>query len=256
MMPTMSPLSSTVLGSGPPVVLAHGAGGSVQMNFGPVMAQLGRRFRVIGGDYPGSGQTPRATGVLDLDELADRLVATAVDAGAEQFALVGHSLGSAVAVRATTRHPDRVTRLVLSSGFACLDASTRETVERWRVLAAGDRLALARFVLSVVLSEAIHDGLSDLEREGFVELVAATTAPGLIEQIDLALEVDVRPDLAKVAVPTLVVGGELDRLVSMELTRELALGITGAHWATLRSGHAPALETAREWLGLIEDFLV
>lgn len=252
---TVSPLSSTVLGSGPALLLAHGAGGSVQMSFGGLMAQLSRTFQVIGGDYPGSGVTPRVLGPLGLDDVADRLVATAVAEGAEKFALVGHSVGCAVAIRATTRHPDRVTGLVLSAGFAALDRETREIVERWRVLAAGDRLALARFVLSMVLSEAIHDGLGEAEREGLVELMAATQAPGLTEQVEMAMNVDVRPDLPLICVPTMVIGTELDRLIPLRLTKELADGIDGAQWVTLPSGHALSVEGGADWFRLVEGFL-
>jgi pimeloyl-ACP methyl ester carboxylesterase len=237
------------------LLLAHGAGGTIQANFGPLIAPLARTFTVIGPDYPGSGKTERATTPLTLDELADRLVATAVAQGAEKFAVVGYSLGCTTAVRAATRHPDRVTGLVLTAGFAALDESTRGTSERWRTLASGDRKVLAKFVMSVVLSEAYDNRMSDVERGGFEDLIAATLPKGLVDQIDLVLKADVREDLPKVAVPTLVIGMELDRLIPMRLSKDLADGIPGAQWATLQSGHATSLEVARDWLRLIEGFL-
>ncbi|MEU8466076.1 hypothetical protein [Streptomyces sp. NPDC029003] len=46
-----------------------------------------------------------ATGPLVLDDLADRLVAAAAAAGQHAFAVLGESLGSAVAVRIATGHP-------------------------------------------------------------------------------------------------------------------------------------------------------
>ena len=53
-------LSRTAFGSGPGLVLAHGAGGSVAANFGPVLDGLAADRTVVGVDYPGSGDTPRA----------------------------------------------------------------------------------------------------------------------------------------------------------------------------------------------------
>jgi pimeloyl-ACP methyl ester carboxylesterase len=95
--------------SGPGPLLAHGAGGSAEANFGPVLPELAAGHTVVAPDYPGAGETPCNTGPLDLDMLADGLVASALHAGVERFGIVGYSLGTAVAVRAATRHPDRVT---------------------------------------------------------------------------------------------------------------------------------------------------
>jgi pimeloyl-ACP methyl ester carboxylesterase len=248
-------LATTVRGTGPAVVLAHGAGGTVQANFGPLLAPLSRAFTVIGADLPGSGATQRSHAPLDLDDVADRLVSTAVSQGATSFTLVGYSMGAALAVRAAVRHPHRVTGLVLTAGFAALDEATRSRVERWRTLAAGDRTALARYVTSVMLGTGYLSRMSDAQREGFIELVALTTPPGLLEQIDLVLRTDVTADLADVRVPTLVVGTAQDQLISPDLTRALADGIPGARWATLDCGHAPALESAGPWTRLIEDFV-
>ncbi|MFD9741479.1 alpha/beta fold hydrolase [Umezawaea sp. NPDC059074] len=247
-------LATTVRGTGPAVVLAHGAGGTVQANFGPLLAPLSRTLKVIGADLPGSGATPRSTGPLDLDDLADRLVATAVHEGAETFTVVGYSLGCATAVRAAVRHPDRVTGLVLTSGFAVLDEATRAKVQRWRTLAGGDRTSLARYVTTVMLGSAYLARMSHDQREGFIELVALTTPAGLLEQVDLVLSTDITADLASVAVPTLVIGTTQDQLIAPELTKALADGIPGARWATLDSGHAPALESAGAWTRLIEEF--
>ncbi len=247
-------LATTVRGTGPVVVLAHGAGGTVQANFGPLLAPLSRSLKVIGADLPGSGATPRSTRPLDLDDLADRLVASAVHEGAETFTIVGYSLGCATAVRAAVRHPDRVTGLVLTAGFAALDEATRTKVRRWRTLAGGDRTALARYVTSVMLGSAYLSRMSNDQREGFIELVALTTPAGLLEQVELVLNTDITADLASVAVPTLVIGTTQDQLISPELTKALADGIPGARWTTLDSGHAPALESAGPWARLIEDF--
>jgi len=79
-----SPISSIVQGAGPGLVLAHGAGGSIQSNFGALITPLARRFTVIGPDYPGSGMTPRATRPLQLNELADQVVDAAHVAGVEK----------------------------------------------------------------------------------------------------------------------------------------------------------------------------
>jgi pimeloyl-ACP methyl ester carboxylesterase len=114
-----------VMGSGPGILLAHGGGGSIAGNYGPILDDLATTHTVVGPDYPGSGDTPRSPEPLALDDVADTLVRTAVDAGVDRFTVLGYSLGTAVAVRIAVRHPERVTGLVLTAGFTYPDNRMR-----------------------------------------------------------------------------------------------------------------------------------
>ncbi len=111
----------TRLGAGPGLLLAHGAGSSLAGTYGPILEGLAARFTVVGIDYPGSGDTPRSTTPLSVDDLADELVAAADAEGLDRFALSGYSLGGSVAIRAAARHPERVTALVLTAAFPYRD---------------------------------------------------------------------------------------------------------------------------------------
>ncbi|WP_367138078.1 alpha/beta fold hydrolase [Saccharothrix sp. HUAS TT1] len=237
----------------PALLLAHGAGGTVRANFSPVIPQLSRKRKVHAVDFPGSGTTPRASAPLELDDLADRLVAAAD--GEERFAVVGYSMGCAVAVRAALRHPERVTALVLTAGFARLDDGTAERMREWRRRLDGDRAALARYLISTALGEPYLRRMTAEQTDGLLELIALTVPPGSPEQVDLVQRVDLRAELPSVAVPTLVIGARHDRLIAAATTRELADLIPGARWAELDSGHSPAAEAPAEWVRLIEEFL-
>ncbi|MFD1151495.1 alpha/beta fold hydrolase [Saccharothrix hoggarensis] len=237
----------------PALLLAHGAGGTVRANFSPLIPQLSRKRRVHAIDFPGSGTTPRATAPLELDDLADQLVAAAD--GEERFAVVGFSMGCAVAVRAASRHPERVTALVLTAGFAHIDDETGARLREWRRLLAGDRTTLARYLMSVALGEPFHRRMTAEQAEGFLELIALTVPPGSPDQVDLVLRTDLRAELPSLTVPTLVIGAKHDRLISPGTTRALADLVPGSRWAELDSGHAPAVEAPAEWARLIEEFL-
>lgn len=148
-------LTTSVTGSGPAVVLAHGAGGGIEANFGSLIPLLAREHTVIGSDYT-ADDTP-----LTLDGLADALVEAAVAAGAQRFPIIGFSLGTAVAVRAAVRHPDRVTGLVLAAGLARPDNRLRLALDLWiGSLAARDHDAFARVVLSAGYSTTFTNSLS------------------------------------------------------------------------------------------------
>lgn len=240
----------------PALLVAHGAGGSVEANYGPILGELTASHRVIGVDYPGTGATPRSTAPLQLDDLADQLVAAADAEGVDRFALSGYSLGGPVAIRAATRHPDRVTALVLTASFARADHYLRLGAATWGGLfRTGDRDLLARFLVPHALSPAALEALTDEELADVLKGTGETAPPGTAEHTDLVERVDVRADLPGLSVPTLVITATEDRLVPPALHRDLATRIPGAQLAEIRTGHLPFAERPAEWGALITGFL-
>ncbi|MFD8009559.1 alpha/beta fold hydrolase [Streptomyces sp. NPDC058955] len=252
-----SRLGRIVRGSGPGLLLAHGAGGGIDANYGPIMDTLAAQHTVIGPDYPGTGRTERATAPLTLNGLADELVATAVEEGQDTFAIAGYSLGTPIAIRAATRHPDRVTALVLTAGFAHPNPRLLLAAELWRdLLRAGNLEQLAAFVSLIGLSAPVLDAIGQDDLDTALKTTAATIPPGTPEHLDLLIDhVDVRADLATLSVPTLVISTTLDQLVTPHHHRQLAEAIPNSHYAEITTGHLPFVEQPAQWGALIRDFL-
>ncbi|MEU6667014.1 alpha/beta fold hydrolase [Streptomyces sp. NPDC046727] len=236
------------------MLLAHGAGGSIAANYGPVMARLTERYTVLGADYPGAGGTPRATHPLELDELADLLLAVADAAGARRFAVSGYSLGGAVAIRLAARHPERVSALVLTAPFARADAETRLNAQVWQALCeAGDPDTLGRFLLARGLSPAALEAMAPGELAAAVKETGATVPEGTPEQVELVARLDVTADLARIGAPTLVVSPADDALVPPRLHRAVAAGIRGARLVEIPGSHLPFAEQPDRWANLLTD---
>ncbi|GAA3863519.1 alpha/beta fold hydrolase [Streptomyces sedi] len=208
-------LDTTVTGTGPGLLLAHGATGSIEDNFASVLTPLAADHTVVAPDYPGSGDTPVAGAPLDLDALTDAVVDSAVRRGVDRFAVLGFSLGTLVAVRAAVRHPERVTALVLTAGFARPDDHLLGLLPGWR----------------------------------------AEVPPALHPHIDAIPTLDVTGDLAEVAVPTLVVATTADSMVPPAGSRALASGIRDARYAEIDSDHVVMVERPEEWLEHVLGFL-
>ncbi|MFK0258721.1 alpha/beta fold hydrolase [Streptomyces sp. NPDC090445] len=245
----------TVLGSGPGLAMAHGAGSSFAGTYGPILDGLAAGHTVVGIDYPGSGDTPRSTTPLQLDDLADQLVAAAVTEGQETFALSGYSLGGLVAMRAAARHPERVSALVLTATLPHIDNRLVLALSIWRKLAETDRGLLAEFLTMMALGV---DALEAMPREQLQQIVGfsvASIADGTPEHAELAPRADVRDDLARIKAPTLVISTTQDWFTSTRLHRQIADGIPGARLAEIPTGHLPMVERPEEWQKLITDFL-
>ncbi|MEV7087952.1 alpha/beta fold hydrolase [Streptomyces sp. NPDC093085] len=208
-------LATTVTGSGPGLLLAHGATGSIAGNFAPVLPALAAAHTVVAPDYPGSGETPVAGAPLGLDALTDAVVDSAVRRGVGRFTLAGFSLGTLVAVRAAVRHPERVTGLVLTAGFARPDDHLLGLLPGWR----------------------------------------DEVPPALHPHIALIPSLDITGDLAEVAVPTLVVATTADSMVLPAGSRALAAGIPGARYTEIDSDHVVMAERPEEWLRPVLAFL-
>jgi pimeloyl-ACP methyl ester carboxylesterase len=249
-------LARTVRGSGPGLLLAHGAGGSTEANYGPILDDLATTHTVVGVDYPGAGTTPRSHHPLSADELADQLVAVADAEGLDRFAISGFSLGGPVAIRAATRHPGRVCALVLTATFAHADAQLRLAASIWRDLyESGDRILLARFLSYVAFSERFLDAIAPPQFDAVISELAGALPSGTPEHTSLVERIDVRDELADISVPTLVIATDADRLVSPELQRRLSVEIPGAQLVAIESGHLPMAEQPAKWHRLIATFL-
>src|SRR5213082_3728303 len=107
-------LAYQVFGSGTPLILLHGGFGSVEM-FGPNVELLAARHRVIGVDLQSHGRSPAADRRMRFETMADDIAALMKELELERAAVMGFSLGGAVALRTAIQHPELVDRLILVS---------------------------------------------------------------------------------------------------------------------------------------------
>ncbi len=238
----------------PAIVFIHGAAfdHSVWQWQSRYLAHHG--YTVLALDLPGHGRSPgspRAT----IEEYAEWIAAALDAVGLPQAALVGHSMGSLVALETALRHGPRVTKLALvgtatpmpvSEGF--LSAARDEPPVGLEMEAVWGHARQAQLATSPVPGSSLLSASRRLN---------ARSRPGVLHAGLNACNA-YRADAAKVAalkVPTLVVAGQRDQMTQMKVGKALADSIPGARFVTLDAGHSMMSEAPRELLVALRGFL-
>ncbi len=247
----------------PCIVLSHG----VTIDSRVWVKQFGslpeRGARVVAFDTRGHGESVSGDSGHSIENLAwdVRTVLEALDL--KNVILVGHSMGGVAAQAFAVQFPEiartRVRGLVLLSSLAKMQVSA---TRRLRSLAerASDKLELGRIMASPDL------GLM-LTRLGFgrdpvashVELtrqmLTACPEETSREALRMLIGIDLTPDLSRIDVPTLVIGGTADLLTPPAESRRMARLIPGARLVLLeRAGHMIMLERTEALDDLLLEF--
>ena len=175
-----------------------------------------------------------------IAQLARDALAQAPEGG---FALAGHSMGGYVALEILRTAPERVERVALLNTHARPDsAEAAENRRRLLALAERDFDSAVAVLLEKQLTKA-HLGEPTLTAT-ITQMARAVGREAFARQQNAILgRVDSRPDLARIACPTLVVAGRDDAIMPLELLEELADGIPGARLEVIdECGHAAMLE--------------
>ncbi|MGQ7298108.1 alpha/beta fold hydrolase [Quadrisphaera sp. KR29] len=197
------------------MVLVHGIGSSGAY-FRRLVPELAGRWRVLAPDLPGHGRSPRpprphrARGrrggllrpVPTLADHADALHALLEAEGARGAVVVGHSMGSQVAVELAVRHPGAASRLVLVT--PTVDASARSVLVQ----------------VGCMLRSLVREPPSVLPVQ--VASVLACGPLAYLRTIGPVLAHRVEDRLPGVGVPVTVVHGQSDPLCSAEWSAHLA----------------------------------
>src|SRR5207244_11651593 len=96
-------LAYQVFGTGSPLILLHGGFGSVEM-FGPNLELLAKQQRVIGVDLQSHGRSPADQRPMRFETMGDDIAALITELKLQRAAIMGFSLGGAVALRAAIQH--------------------------------------------------------------------------------------------------------------------------------------------------------
>jgi non-heme chloroperoxidase len=263
---------------GSPVILSHGWPLNADAWDAAALFLAEQGFRAIAHDRRGHGRSSQTWRGNDMDTYADDL-ATLIDTlDLNDLTLVGHSTGGGEIVHYVGRHgSDRVARLVLVSAVPPMmlrtddnpDGMPLETFDAIRTREASDRSQLYRdladgpfFGHNRRTEQAFAgahgaDGVSQGLRDAFWLQSMACGHRGAYECIAAFSATDFRPDLARIDVPTLVIHGDDDQVVPLEVGGQRSAGmIDGAVLKVYKGGAHGLPATAQDRLHMdLLDFI-
>ena len=229
------PVRYEVAGEGEPVVLVHGLSGSTRW-WSRNVADIAERYRIYLVDLPGFGKMRRLRRRFVLPEASSWLSEWMDAVGLERAHLVGHSMGGYICLRLAARRPAAVRRLVLVAPAGV--PTGRSMVGHLGPLLGAARHAKPSF-LPVLVRDALRTGPATLWR-------AAR---------DLLAE-DVREDLRRIEVPTLLVWGQRDPLIPPAVGDLLREEIPDSRLLVLeKAAHVPMFDRPEEFDAALLAFL-
>lgn len=245
-------------GNGPPLYLLCGMGGTSE-SYCLVVYLLRELFRCTVFDYPGTLEPIRPSRRVTLDSLRDDLLAVADFQGDRQFEIFASSFGGLVALNSLQAVPDRITKAVLQGGFAHRRLSVAE-----RAIAKLGRILPGR-LKSLPGARAIQEQnhrrwfppLDQTRWQFFLDDAAQVPLKTLAHRGRMIRDTDLRPELASIQPPILLIQCEGDGLVTRDCHAALASGLPHAQTAWMHSaGHLPHLTSPHRLAKFLRDFLL
>lgn len=235
-------------GSGAPLVFLHGAGGAPAWL--PFMETLSESFDVIVPEHPGFGESDMPEWLDNVGDLAYFYLDLIDHFGLERVNLVGQSLGGWIAAELAVRNDTGLNTLTLvgAAGIYLKGVPRTDTF----MLSPEDSVRI------LVEDQAIADRMLDVPDS---DEQTMTLLKNRLTTAKLAWEPRFyNPDLAKwlhrISVPTLILWGEKDKVVSQAYAPAYQALIPGSRLETFADcGHLPQVEKKDEFVQAVTGFI-
>ena len=252
-----------VTGSGPDVLLLHGAGASAH-TWHRLIPYLDDRYRLIAPDLPGHGFTQSPRGRSSLPQVARDVAALLDTMGATPRIVMGHSAGGAIALEIARQGLLKLDRIVVINGaledfrgpagvvFPIMARMMAMNPLTGLFLSRGSSEAQVRSLIGATGSELDADGLALyarlIARRSHVDGTLAMMAQWSLRQLGAALQ--------GIHVPTLFLHGVNDQAVALTVAERAASAMPHARLRAFDNvGHLAQEEAPERVASEVLDFL-
>lgn len=241
---------------GVPLVMLHGMGSTAEIWL-PQLNHFGRSRLALAWTQPGFASSP-ALEKLSWNSLADSLNAMLQALQIDKAHILGHSIGGMIAQEFYHRYPQRVASLILSATSAAFGSSDPEWTQEFLRQRTDAMAAYSSFAQAAptLLSGFMGPGCTPALRE-----LASTAARDInteryLDAMRLLVTFNRKAELGAIAVPTLLLAGELDTQAPPKGMKRMAEQILNAQFHEIPAvRHMANLEAPHAFNQIIENFL-
>jgi pimeloyl-ACP methyl ester carboxylesterase len=242
------------VGQGPPLVFVHGAAEDGRV-WRPQLVALADEFTVVAWDEPGAGRSSDVPADFGLADYASCLAVVIEAVGLGPAHVAGLSWGSTVVQELYRHHPGLVVTLILIGAYAGWKGSlpadeVAARVEGVRQMLAGPAETFDPTLPGLFAGEPPAEFVPLLE-----EIAADVRAETLKREVFVMAEADQRDLLPRIAVPTLLIWGELDARSPLSVARQFQETIPDTELVVIPgAGHVSPLEQPEQVNQAVRNF--
>lgn len=247
-----------IRGAGEPLLLVHGFPLDHTM-WQNQIEEFARDYQVIAPDLRGFGQSDPATVSLSMEQHADDMAQLlSVLQVNRPVAFCGLSMGGYVAWQFCVRHLTRVSRLIVADTRTLPDSPE---VAAGRIKTAKSVLAEGSALVANAMLPRLFPAAIVKARPAYVEStyqIMCSTRPETMAGalLGMAERPDMSQRLHEIAIPSLVICGQLDAISPPKEMREIAAGLPqGTYHEIADAGHMSPLEKPAEFNSAVRSFL-
>jgi 3-oxoadipate enol-lactonase len=238
------------------VVLSHALGCDLTM-WDQLANALAFDCRVICYDHRGHGSSDAPAGPYAMADLADDAARLLRELDSGPVVWIGLSMGGMVGQELALRHPSLVAALVIANSTSAYPAEAGAMwQQRIDAVRAGGLEAIADAVMARYFSDAFRaEHAATVAR--YRRRVVTTDADAYIACCAAVAAIDTTERLPRIAVPTLVIAGELDAGTPLPMSQTLAQRIPGARLEVLKNAsHLSAVEEPEQFAQAVTQFML
>jgi pimeloyl-ACP methyl ester carboxylesterase len=242
-------------GEGPLLLVLHDC--EVMTAWQPFHAALAQRFTVLAPAHPGFGESERAAIIDSIDDLAYLYLDFIAALGQQGLDVLGLGMGGWIAAEMAVRCSHALRRLVLAdtAGIKISGRTEVDIVETF-ILSREQLLEVGWHDAALGAERMKLPGTPGLADEELLTLIRNREAAARLTWKPFMHNPALRRWLHRIAVPTLVLWGESDRIVHPDYGRAFQQAIPGAEFQLIpAAGHYPYLEQPESFVASVTAFL-
>jgi 3-oxoadipate enol-lactonase len=243
-------------GKGIPLVMVHGLNGDLT-GWVLIMPEFAKHYRTIALDVRGHGGTDKPDQPYSVKGFSEDLHEFMRKLEIPKAHIFGLSMGGAIAQQFALDHPEMIRSLILASTFSYIDDHARQAFNRLKAcLAEGGYPAFFDEVVKLAFTPGYISANPGPIAELKKKRIAINSPAAIGRATDACLALNLKNQISKIAIPTLVVSGRKDVFTPLHLAEQIHRSILGSEWKILEGvGHNLYIEKAPELAEAVLEFL-